>query len=118
MHDELLASVSEIKTAATDARSFVSNAQSLLDQVKAGKGALGTLIYDEQTGNEIKLTAKNLRELSDKLNSGQGSLGKLIGDDALYREVQGTLRKADRAIDGLSDQGPITAVGVAAKALF
>ena len=118
MHDELLASVSEIKTAATDARSFVSNAQSLLDQIKAGKGALGTLVYDEQTGNEIKVTAKNIRELSDKLNSGQGSLGKLIGDDALYREVQGTLRKADRAIDGLSDQGPITAVGVAAKALF
>jgi phospholipid/cholesterol/gamma-HCH transport system substrate-binding protein len=118
LHDELLASVSDIKTAATDARSFVSNAQSLLDQVKAGKGALGTLIYDEQTGNEIKVTAKNLRELSDKLNGGQGTLGKLMSDDSLYREAQGTLRKVDRAVDSLSDQGPIQAVGVAAKALF
>lgn len=118
LHDELLASVSEIKTAATDARSFVSNAQSLLDQVKAGKGALSTLIYDEQTGNEIKVTAKNLRELSDKLNGGQGTLGKLMSDDSFYREAQGTLRKLDRAVDSLSDQGPITAVGVAAKALF
>lgn len=118
LHDELLASVSEIKTAATDARSFVSNAQSLLDQVKAGKGALATLIYDEQTGNEIKVTAKNLRELSDKLNGGQGTLGKLMSDDSFYREAQGTLRKLDRAVDSLSDQGPISAVGVAAKALF
>ena len=118
LHDELVASVSEIKTAATDARSFVANAQSLLDQVKAGKGALGTLIYDEQTGNEIKLTAKNLRELSDKLNSGQGTLGKLMSDDSFYREAQGTLHKLDRAVDSLSDQGPISAVGVAAKALF
>jgi len=118
LHDELLASVDQIKAAATDARTFVSSAQSLVDQVKAGKGALATLLYDEQTGNEIKVTAKNLRELSDKLNSGQGSLGKLIGDDSLYRDAQGTLRKVDRAVDSLSDQGPITAVGVAAKALF
>jgi phospholipid/cholesterol/gamma-HCH transport system substrate-binding protein len=118
LHDELLASVDQIKAAATDAHNFMSGAQSIVDQVKAGKGTLGTLIYDEQTGNEIKVAAKNLRELSDKLNSGQGSLGKLIGDDSLYREAQGTLRKVDRAVDGLSDQGPITAVGVAARALF
>jgi len=28
------------------------------------------------------------------------------------------MKKADRMIDGLGDQGPITAVGVAAKSLF
>ncbi|MDD2765322.1 MAG: MlaD family protein [Opitutaceae bacterium] len=118
LHDELLASVGEIKNAATDTRTFMSNAQSIVDQVKAGKGALGTLVFDEQAGHEIKVTVKNLRELSDKLNAGQGTLGKLISDDSLYREAQGTLRKVDRAVDGLSDQGPITAVGVAAQSLF
>jgi len=118
LHDELLASVNEIKAAATDARTFVANAQSVIDQMKTGKGALGTLVYDEQTGNEIKITLKNLREVSDKLNNGQGTLGKLINDDSLLREAQGTMHKVDRAVDGLSDQGPITAVGVAAKSLF
>jgi phospholipid/cholesterol/gamma-HCH transport system substrate-binding protein len=118
LHDELVASVGEIKSAATDARAFVANAQSLLDQVKSGQGTLGALLYDQQTGEKIKLTAKNLSELSTKLNSGQGTLGRLIGDDALYREAQGTIRKVDQALDGLSDQGPITAVGVAAKSLF
>lgn len=118
LHDELLASVGEIKGAATDARTFVANAQSLLDQVKAGKGALGTLVFDEQTGNEIKITIRNLQDISTKLNSGQGTLGKLMNDDTLYRQAQGTLRKVDQMTDGLSDQGPITAVGVAAKALF
>jgi len=86
--------------------------------VKAGKGALGALVYDEQTGTEVKLAVKNLKEVSDKLNNGQGTLGKLISDDSLFREAQGTMRKVDRAVDGLSDQGPITAVGVAAKSLF
>ncbi len=118
LHDELVASVGEIKGAAADARTFVVNAQSLLDQVKSGRGALGALLYDEQTGNEIKLTAKNFSELSIKLNSGQGTLGRLIGDDSFYREAQGTMRKLDQAVDGLSDQGPITAVGLAAKSLF
>ena len=118
LHDELLASVGEIKGAATDARTFVANAQSLLDQVKTGKGALGTLVFDEQTGNEIKITIKNLQDISTKLNSGQGTLGKLMNEDTLYRQAQGTLRKVDQMTDGLTDQGPITAVGVAAKSLF
>jgi phospholipid/cholesterol/gamma-HCH transport system substrate-binding protein len=118
LHDELVASVGEIKGAAADARTFVVNAQSLLDQVKSGKGALGALLYDEQTGNEIKLTAKNFSELSIKLNGGQGTLGRLISDDSLYLQAQGTMRKVDQAVEGLSDQGPITAVGIAANSLF
>lgn len=118
LHDDLLASVNEIKGAATDARSFVSSAQSVVDQIKSGKGALGTLLYDEQTGNEIKITLKNIQNVTDKLNSGQGTLGKLINDDSLLRDVQGTMHKVDRAVDSMSDQGPITAVGVAAKSLF
>jgi phospholipid/cholesterol/gamma-HCH transport system substrate-binding protein len=118
LHDELVASVGEIKGAATDARTFVANAQAILDQVKSGKGALGALLYDDQTGQEIKLTAKNFSELSVKLNSGQGTLGRLISDDSLYREAQGTMHKVDQAVDGLSDQGPMTAVGLAAKSLF
>ena len=118
LHDDLLASVGEIKGAATDARTFIAGAQAMIDQVKSGKGALGTLVYDEQTGNEIKITLKNIKEVSDKLNSGQGTLGKLISDDSLLRDAQGTMRKIDRAVDGMSDQGPITAVGVAAKSLF
>jgi phospholipid/cholesterol/gamma-HCH transport system substrate-binding protein len=118
LHDELLASVGEIKGAASDARTFIANGQSVIDQIKSGKGAVGALVFDGQTGDNIKLTVKNLREVSDKLNNGQGTLGKLINDDSLLRDAQGTMRKVDRAVDGLSDQGPITAVGIAAKSLF
>ena len=113
LHDELLAAVDEIKKAAGDARSILANAQTLVDQVKSGKGTLGTLIYDDTTGKEIQTVAKNLRELSEKLNN-----GRLLTDDTLYRDAQGVIRKVDRAVDGLSDQGPITAVGVVANSLF
>ena len=118
MHDELLASVDEIKSADTDARSFIGDAKGIVADVKSGKGTLGMLLYDDATANSFKVTAQNLRELSDKLNGGQGTLGKLISDDSMYRDVQGLVKKADRAVDGLGDSGPITAVGVVAKSLF
>ncbi len=118
LHDELLSAVDEIKTAATDAKAFMSDTKGIVADVKAGKGAIGTLLYDQPTADSLKVTAKNLRELSEKLNGGQGTLGKLLADDTLYKEVQGVVKKADRALEGLGDQGPITAVGVAANALF
>lgn len=118
LHDELLAGVSEIKLAASDARTFMSDTKLIVADVKAGKGTLGLLLYDEPTANSLKVSLNNLREVSDKLNSGEGTLGKLISDDSLYLSVQSTMKKADRMIDGLGDQGPITAVGVAAQSLF
>lgn len=118
LHDELLVSVQEIKQAASDARTFMGDAKTIVADVKSGKGTLGVLLYDETAANNIKTTAANLRSISDKINNGQGTLGKLISDDGLYKDVQSTLKKADQMIDGLNDQGPITAVGVAAQAVF
>lgn len=118
LHDELLASVTEIKAAAADARTFMGDAKGIVADVKAGKGAIGVLLYDQPTADNLKVTASNLKELSTKLNSGESTLGKFLADDSLYREAQGLIKKADRALEGLGDQGPITAVGVAANALF
>ncbi|MDI1251472.1 MAG: MlaD family protein [Lacunisphaera sp.] len=118
LHDELLAGVSEIKLAAADARSFMSDTKGIVADVKSGKGTLGVLLYDDATATSIKVKAKNLRELSDKINGGQGTLGKLLADDTMYRDLQGVMKKADRALDGMGDSGPITAVGVVAGALF
>ena len=118
LHDELLASVQEIKLAAADARTFMGDAKTIVADVKSGKGTLGVLLYDETAANNIKTTAANLRQISDKINHGEGTLGKLISDDGLYKDVQSTLKKADQMIDSLNDQGPITAVGVAAQAVF
>jgi len=117
-YDQLLATVTEIKGAAADARVFLTNTQGIIDQVKSGKGSLGTLVYDEESGNNIKLITKNLRDLSEKLNNPNSSFGQLITNDHLVRDAQATLRKVDSAVDGLGDSGPISAVGVVAGKLF
>lgn len=117
-YERLLAVADEIKAAATETKTFITGAQGLIDQVKSGQGTLGTLLYDVESADNIKVVARNLREISDKINQGQGTLGKLINDETLFLDAQSTLRKVDRAVDGLADQGPITAVGAAANALF
>lgn len=117
-YNELTSTLAEIRAAADQAKLFVSNTQGIIDQVKSGKGTLGTLLYDEEAGTNIKFVTKNLRELSEKLNNPNSSFGQLITSDALVRDAQATMRKVDRAVDGLSDSGPISAVGVVAKSLF
>ena len=118
LHDELDAAVSEIKSTAAEAKTFVTDAQAVMTQVKSGKGTLGVLVYDEASANNLKASVANIRAVSDKLAKGEGTLGKLINDDTLYNTAQSTLKKADRAIDGLGDSGPITAVGIVANSLF
>lgn len=118
LHDELVSTINEIKSAAGEAKTFVANAQSIVDQVKTGKGAIGTLVFDQKAGDDLKASIANLRAVSDKISRGEGTLGKLISDDSMLRDAQAIMKKADRALDGLDDTGPITAVGVVAKGLF
>jgi phospholipid/cholesterol/gamma-HCH transport system substrate-binding protein len=118
LHDELVATISEIKSSAAEAKIFIANAQGIVEQVKSGRGAVGALVYDQKAGDDLKASIANLRLVSDKLATGQGTLGKLISDDSMLRDAQAIMKKADRALDGLDDTGPITAVGVVAKGLF
>jgi phospholipid/cholesterol/gamma-HCH transport system substrate-binding protein len=118
LHDDLLATVDEIKATASQAKEFVANAEGIVDQVKSGQGTIGTLVYDQKAADDIRTSLANIRSVSDKLASGQGTLGKLINDDSLYTSAQSTIKKVDRTIDGLNDSGPITAVGIVVNALF
>ncbi|TVR48976.1 MAG: MCE family protein [Puniceicoccaceae bacterium] len=118
LYDELVAAIEEIRTAANNASSVTANVNEMVDSIREGRGLVGALLFDEELSMDFRQTALNIRELTDKLNSGEGTLGRLLADDSLYLEAQELLKKADRALDGISDQGPITAVGVAAGALF
>jgi phospholipid/cholesterol/gamma-HCH transport system substrate-binding protein len=118
LHDELLATVAEIKATATQAKEFVANAESMMDQIKAGQGTLGALVYDQKAAADIKASIANIRTVSDKLAKGEGTLGKLLSDDSLYDNTEQTVKKLNRTLDGMNDSGPITAVGIVVNALF
>jgi phospholipid/cholesterol/gamma-HCH transport system substrate-binding protein len=118
LHDELVTTLEEIKKGASEAKSFIANAQKIIDQVKSGQGAIGALVFDQKAGDDIKASIANIRSVSDKITRGEGTLGKLLSDESLFRDAQSIMKKADRALDGLDDTGPITAVGVVYRGLF
>jgi phospholipid/cholesterol/gamma-HCH transport system substrate-binding protein len=118
LHDNLLAAVNDFKATASEAKQAMANANSVLDQIKSGQGPLGVLAYDKQAAEDLRFTLHDIRDVTDKMSKGQGTLGRLINDDSLYFGLQGTLKKADRAMDGLNDSGPISAVGALSKSLF
>ena len=117
-YDTLMSAVGEIEKAAQQASSLTAGAGEIVAHIQSGEGTLGSLIYGEELNGELRTIVTNLRELSEKLNSDEGTLGRLLADDSLYRDVQAVIQKAERTIEGLGEQGPITAVGIAANALF
>ncbi len=73
---------------------------------------------DEALYNEVRDASKNIKEITRKINDGEGTLGKLVNDDKLYRDTTATLKKAEKAMDGLGDTGPIQVLGSVIGTLF
>ena len=64
------------------------NLAAVTENLKTGKGALPTLLHDEQfsrefTGN-LRDLSKRLDSIARKLDGGQGTVGKLINDPAIF----------------------------------
>ena len=56
----------------------------MMDDINAGKGALGMMTKDEQFAKKINNMVSNLARLSEDLEAGKGSAGKLFKDPSLY----------------------------------
>lgn len=101
-----------------NANAFFSEARSITQNLDEGKGALGKLLNDKDIEDKIQLAVDNFADFSKKLNSDDSTLGKLISSDELYVQAADAVNKLDAAVEGVQNSGPITAVGVAASALF
>ncbi len=105
----------ELLAAAKDVQSFANNANKLMS---SDQGVLGVLMSDPKAAAEIRATISNIAAFSEKLNSPTSTLGQLVSSDTLYVKAEALLEKADHAINSIGDSGPMSAVGVAATALF
>ncbi len=108
----------EIVTAARDLQSVTDHVSNVFQDVSEGKGALGALLYDPKTAEDLKTSVQNILEFTDKLNSDKSTIGRLVTNDSLYVQAEDVLNKIDSAVDSYNNSGPITAIGVAAAALF
>jgi len=87
-------------------------------RINKGEGTAGKLVNDPALYNELRETVVNLKEITRKINSGEGTVGKLVNDDKLYRDAISTLKKTEKAMEGLQDTGPISVIGSVIGTLF
>lgn len=118
VYDELVNTMQSIKTAALKVDSMLESFNEISKNVQNGEGLLGKLISDPETAKSFDEILKNIQEFTAKLNKEDSTLGRIISNDDLYKQAESAIGKVEKAVDGVSNSGPITAVGTAASALF
>jgi phospholipid/cholesterol/gamma-HCH transport system substrate-binding protein len=91
----------------------------VVKKINEGEGLLAKLISEEdQVYADLQKTMASLRIIAGKIESGEGTLGKLVNDPSLYYDAKTTLNKVEKAADGLTDSGTISALGTIVGTLF
>jgi len=111
LYTDALATVKEM-------RDGMGSLNRIAARIDKGEGTAGKLVNDPALYNELKDTVSNLKEITRKINSGEGTIGKLVNDDKLYINAISTLKKTEKAMEGLQDTGPISVLGSVIGTLF
>jgi len=101
-----------------EATKTLSNLNSISDKVNQGEGTLGKLVNDNTLYDNASNSMSRINSIATKIDDGEGTLGRLVNEDDLYRDAKTTLHKVEKSVDGLSDTGPLSALGVVLGTLF
>jgi len=118
VYNDAQALIADLRVGAKDLNAGMKDVKEITAKLNRGEGTLGKLIHDEVLYADLRDATKNVKEITQKINSGQGTIGKLVNEDQLYRDTTATLKKAERAMEGLGDTGPISVLGSIIGTLF
>ncbi|MDF1580411.1 MAG: MlaD family protein [Desulfuromonadales bacterium] len=91
---------------------------SILAKTDDNQGTLGRLVNEPGLYDEFYEAVARLNSIVGKIDEGQGTFGRLINEDDLYREAKTTLNKIEKTVDGMSDSGPLSGLGVVIGTFF
>lgn len=114
---QLRGSLVELNTAASAARGATEQANALIADVRAGKGALGTLVGDPVAEQQVKGLLKQLQQLSDSLSGAAGEVERfstglndpkglahtLTQDTAVASDVRRSLANLEKGSETLNE---------------
>jgi phospholipid/cholesterol/gamma-HCH transport system substrate-binding protein len=118
LYRDASAVVADLRGGVKDLNSSFKDVKDITAKINRGEGTLGKLVYDDALYTEMRDASKNIKDIAAKINSGQGTIGRLVNEDQLYRDTTATLKKAERAMEGLGDTGPISVIGSIVGTLF
>jgi phospholipid/cholesterol/gamma-HCH transport system substrate-binding protein len=116
VHDDTL--YKDARGAVAGINDGMKDVKEIAAKINSGQGTMGKLVNDDALYSELKDTSKNLSQITKKINEGEGTLGKLVNEDTLYRDATATLKKTEKAMEGLGDSGPISVLGSVIGTLF
>jgi phospholipid/cholesterol/gamma-HCH transport system substrate-binding protein len=108
----------DAKGAVAGLKDSMKDVKEITAKINKGQGTMGKLVNDDSLYTELKDTTRNMNQIATKINSGEGTLGKLVNEDKLYRDATATLKKTEKAMEGLGDSGPISVLGSVIGTLF
>jgi phospholipid/cholesterol/gamma-HCH transport system substrate-binding protein len=108
----------DARTAMANFNDSMKDVKEVAAKINRGDGMIGMLINDKTLYTEVRDASRNIKEITSKINAGEGTLGKLVNEDKLYRDTTATLKKAEKAMEGLGDTGPIQVLGSIIGTLF
>jgi phospholipid/cholesterol/gamma-HCH transport system substrate-binding protein len=101
-----------------NAADTLANFRDVSAKANNGVGSLGKLVNDDALYEEARGSMQRINSIAAKIDDGKGTLGRLVNEDDLYRDAKTTIHKVEKAVDGLSDQGPLSALGVVVGTMF
>ena len=101
-----------------DASDALASIRDISGKISRGDGTLGKLVNEEDVYRDTREAVARIASIAAKIDEGSGTLGHLVNDDDLYRDVKTTLHKVEKAADGLSDSGTVSALGTVVGTLF
>jgi phospholipid/cholesterol/gamma-HCH transport system substrate-binding protein len=108
----------DAKGAVAGINDSMKDVREIVGKINRGEGSMGKLVNDESLYTELRDASKNIKEITRKINEGEGTIGKLVNDDKIYRDTTATLKKTEKAMEGLGDGGPISILGSIIGTLF
>ncbi|MHC4389885.1 MAG: MlaD family protein [Planctomycetota bacterium] len=106
--------------------------QSTLALVNEGKGPVGVLLKDEESGERVKRTLASVERATERLDrtmanveittgaiaDGKGTIGRLIMDDRLVNEAERVIVELRESVEDIREQAPVSAFVQAVFAAF
>jgi phospholipid/cholesterol/gamma-HCH transport system substrate-binding protein len=101
-----------------EASQAIANLNEISAKINQGHGSLGKMLNDDALYDNVSDSMARIDSIARKIDEGQGTLGRLVNEDDLYRDAKTTLHKVEKSVDGISDTGPLSALGVVLGTLF
>ena len=95
-----------------DAADALAQIREIAAKANNGDGTLGKLINNPALYDEMHAAMARVNSIAAKIDDGGGTIGRLVNEDDLYRDAKTTLHKVEKTVDGMSDSGPLSALGV------